>query len=178
MHSDSYQTYIKSLNATPTYYPFGKMRELVMNHNARRRSAFIPFFRYAVGLGLLATLIGGIFFINNSPNNSDTHSAATVSSSAMASIMNVSPNTMVVLPVPKEIDNNSIAKKESKEYTPTNNENLNVNQNNTNNKATTYENPTVEHTAEQTNAEVPQTASALKYCPLCFFQLKSNIERQ
>ncbi len=77
MRSDSYQTYIRSLNATPSYYPFGEMRALVMNHDTRRRSAFAVFFHYAAGVVLLAGIglfMGSHFLVNESlPNTQALH---------------------------------------------------------------------------------------------------------
>jgi hypothetical protein len=69
MHSDSYQTFIKTLNASEPFPPFQEIRTLVMQQNGRRKPAFIPFYRYASVAALFAVLgllIGNHFLSNES----------------------------------------------------------------------------------------------------------------
>ncbi len=154
MHSDSYRTYIKSLNATPSYYPFGEMRTLVMNHNGRRRSVFAPFFRYAAGLGLLALLVGGIFFVNTPSNTSRiAHSIAMTSRTAMPSATNGS------IIVPKRIVSRNNAVRlvivENSSYVPTES----ISKASTTTQSTT-QNITEDHQPSQSNVPTSKVPAA------------------
>ncbi len=67
MRSDSYETYIKTLNASEPFPPFGEIRELVMQQEGRRKAAFVPFYKYAAVAVLFAALgvfVGNHFFVN------------------------------------------------------------------------------------------------------------------
>ena len=77
MRSDSYRTYIETLNASEAYPPFQEIRALVMQQNGRRKAAFIPFYKYAAVAALFAMLgmfVGNHFFTKESlPYTQTTH---------------------------------------------------------------------------------------------------------
>jgi hypothetical protein len=77
MRSDSYQTFIKTLNTSEPYPPFQEIRDLVMQQNGRRKAAFAPFYKYAAVAVLFAALglfAGSHFLVNDRlPNTRMTH---------------------------------------------------------------------------------------------------------
>ena len=165
MHTDPYSKFSKKVNAAAPYLPFGEMRNLVMNHDGRRRSAFAAFFRYAAGFALLL-LIGAIFFLKNLPSEGRGTLSVNMSSRAgQSSLMNISKDNIESAAVPKEIIRNVSAKKYSNSNTLPNNKVLNVNPVKTDSSATTLQSSTVEKPTEQSNPQASNVESTVNAVP-------------
>ncbi len=107
MHSDSYQTFIKTLNAGEAYPPFQEIRDLVMQQPSRRKAGLVPFYKYAAVAALFAALgllIGNHFLLKDSlPNTQIRHS------SQMAHASHVTPMTDGPTSTNSALNNKNIA---------------------------------------------------------------------